>query len=526
MCGFFVCTDKKITKKEFEKGLEKIKHRGPDMTNTIESENAYIGFNRLSIMDLDKTGMQPFVSDEYISVCNGEIYGFRKIKESLIKEGTKFISGSDCEILIPLLKKEKENIFNKLDSEFSCVIYNKKTDEILAGRDPIGIRPMFYGYTKNNKICFASEAKALIDICENIKPFSIGTYYKNGKFYTYNDITKREKYKTDSLEVITKNIRKLLINAVEKRLDSDAEVGFLLSGGLDSSLVCSIASKILKKKIKTFSIGMDKDAIDLKYAKEVSDFIGSNHTEVIMTKKEVLENLKEVIRVLETYDITTIRASMGMYLLCKYIHENTDIKVLLTGEVSDELFGYKYTDFAPNSEEFQKESEKRVRELYMYDVLRADRCLAACSLEARVPFADIEFVKYVLSIDPELKMNKYNMGKYLLRKAFKKDFLPENILYREKAAFSDAVGHSMVDDLKEYARKFYTDKEYNEKIKLYKNPSPFTKESLLYREIFESFYKNMSNLIVDYWMPNKNWENCDVSDPSARVLKNYGKSGE
>ena len=220
------------------------------------------------------------------------------------------------------------------------------------------------------------------------------------------------------------------------------------------------------------------------HAREVADFIGAEHTEVIMTREQVLASLEEVVAMLGTYDITTIRASMGMYLCCKAIHEQTDIRVLLTGEISDELFGYKYTDFAPSPEAFQQEAKKRVDELYMYDVLRADRCISANSLEARVPFGDLDFVKYVMSIDPAKKLNTYGKGKYLLRKAFEGDWLPESILWREKAAFSDAVGHSMVDDLKEYAETVYTDRDFAEKCGKYTYARPFTKESLLYREIF------------------------------------------
>ena len=245
-----------------------------------------------------------------------------------------------------------------------------------------------------------------------------------------------------------------------------------------------------------------------------------------MTSKQVLESLDGLIKLLGTFDITTVRASMGMYLLCKWIHENTDIRVLLTGEISDELFGYKYTDFAPSAEEFQKESQKRVRELHMYDVLRADRCISVNSLEARVPFGDLDFVKYVMSIDPEKKLNKYNKGKYLLRKSFEGDLLPHDILYREKAAFSDAVGHSMVDYLKEYADSLYSDGEFKEKCKKYTHAAPFTKESLLYREIFEKYYPGQGEMIKDFWMPNKSWEGCNVNDPSARVLSNYGDSGK
>ena len=296
---------------------------------------------------------------------------------------------------------------------------------------------------------------------------------------------------------------------------------------MDSSLVCAIAAKKSKDPIKTFAIGMSEDAIDLKYAKQAAEFIGSDHMEVYMTPDEVIESLETVIQLLGTYDITTIRASMGMYLVCKAIHEQTDIRVLLTGEISDELFGYKYTDFAPDADAFQEESQKRIRELHMYDVLRADRCISVNSLEARVPFGDIDFVKYVMSIDSELKLNKYGKGKYLLRHAFEEDdYLPEEILWREKAAFSDAVGHSMVDYLKEYAEKTYTDEAFEGLRMKYAYARPFTKESLLYREIFERYYPGQAEMVVDFWMPNKEWEGCDVNDPSARVLLNYGDSGK
>ena len=240
----------------------------------------------------------------------------------------------------------------------------------------------------------------------------------------------------------------------------------------------------------------------------------------------MLAALEDVVHLLGTYDITTIRASIGMYLVCKAIHEQTDIRVLLTGEISDELFGYKYTDFAPDAEAFQMEAHKRIHELHMYDVLRADRCISVNSLEARVPFGDLDFVKYVMALDPAIKMNVYHKGKYLLRHAFEGDWLPEEILWREKAAFSDAVGHSMVDDLKEYAEQYYTDAEYEERRKAYTHAQPFTKESLLYRELFEKYYPGQSEMIVDFWMPNKSWEGCNVNDPSARVLSNYGDSGK
>ncbi|MBO4733002.1 MAG: asparagine synthase B, partial [Clostridia bacterium] len=428
---------------------------------------------------------------------------------------------------LPMYFEYGIDMFSHFDAEFALIIYDGRTGEFIAARDPIGIRPLYYGYDSKGTIVFASEPKNLVGLAKKIMPFPPGHYYKGGKFIPYCEIWKSEKACKDNVETACVKIREKLIAGVEKRLVADAKVGFLLSGGLDSSLVCAIAAKESKTPIKTFAIGMSEDAIDLKYARQVADFIGAAHSEVYMTPDEVISSLERVIELLGTYDITTIRASMGMYLVCKAIHENTDIRVLLTGEISDELFGYKYTDFAPSADEFQKESEKRVRELHMYDVLRADRCISVNSLEARVPFGDLDFVKYVMSLDPEIKMNKYNKGKYLLRHAFEGlGFLPDSILWREKAAFSDAVGHSMVDYLKEYAETKYSDAEFKEKCKKYTHAAPFTKESLLYREIFEKYYPGQSEMVVDFWMPNKAWEGCNVNDPSARVLSNYGESGK
>lgn len=520
--GLSKCDDFEKIKKSFEKSNS----RGPDGTSYYNANSALLGFKRLAIMGLNEFGMQPFSYDDKVLVCNGEIYGFRDIKIELLKKGYSFKSDSDCEILLPLFKEFGFEMFSKLDAEFALIIYDKKEDKIIAARDPLGIRPLYYGKSKSNDTyIFASEPKILVDLVEDIFPFPPGYYFDGEKFIQYSFITDVESKHTRMRDV-EKNIHSLLVEGVRKRLDSDAPIGFLLSGGLDSSLVCSIATKILKKPIETFAIGMEKDAIDLKYAKEVADYLKTNHHEVIITRDDVISSLEEVIYNLATYDITTIRASVGMYLLCKYIHENTDIKVLLTGEISDELFGYKYTDYAPNPEEFQKESKKRIDEIHMYDVLRADRCISSNSLEARVPFGDLAFVKYVMKIDPKIKMNRYNKGKYLLRKAFEGDYLPKDILYREKAAFSDAVGHSLVEDIKEFAEDYYTDEEFEINRKKYTFAQPFTKESLMYREIFEKYYPGQAHMIKDFWMPNKSWKGCDVDDPSARFLKNYGDSGK
>ena len=527
MCSIIGYCGKPADMTAFQAGFAKTVSRGPDDSRVIDVGQGILGFHRLSIMGLHPEGMQPFELDGSYVVCNGEIYCFPRLKKKLMETGKyTFVSESDCEILLPMYKEYGTDMFRRLDAEFALILYDGDTQSYIAARDPIGIRPLYYGYDPHGVIVFASEPKNLVGLVGEIMPFPPGHYYKDGEFVCYNDIAAVDEVCMDDVETICSKIHEKLVKGIEKRLIADAKVGFLLSGGLDSSLVCAISALVLGKKIRTFAIGMDKDAIDLKYAREVADYIGADHTEVYMTRQQVLDTLEEVISLLGTYDITTIRASMGMYLCCKAIHEKTDIRVLLTGEISDELFGYKYTDFAPSAGAFQQESKKRVDELHMYDVLRADRCISVNSLEARVPFGDLDFVKYVMAVDPALKMNTYGMGKYLLRHAFEKDrLLPDSILWRQKAAFSDAVGHSMVDDLKAYAEEKYTDSEFETRRKQYDYCPPFTKESLLYREIFEQCYPGQARMIRDFWMPNRSWEGCDVDDPSARVLSNYGQSG-
>lgn len=527
MCSIMGYCGSCATFDDFKKGFDRTVSRGPDDSRIIDTGKGLLGFHRLSIMGLTPSGMQPFELDGSYVVCNGELYSFEKQKEVLKQKGYRFKSDSDCEILLPMYREYGIDMFAMLDAEFACIIYDGETGKYIAARDPVGIRPLYYGYDGEGVILFASEAKNLVGLTDKITPFPPGYYYKDGKFICYCDIAKVDTICHDDIETACTHIREKLVAGVEKRLIADAKVGFLLSGGLDSSLVCAIAAKKSQTPIKTFAIGMSEDAIDLKYARKVADYIGSDHKEIYMTSDEVTATLDGLIHVLGTFDITTIRASMGMYLICKAIHEQTDIRVLLTGEISDELFGYKYTDFAPSAEAFQEEAEKRIRELHMYDVLRADRCISVNSLEARVPFGDLDFVKYVMALDPEMKLNKYGKGKYLLRHSFEGGgYLPDEILWREKAAFSDAVGHSMVDYLKEYAGQQYSDEEFEAACKKYIHATPFTKESLLYREIFEKYYPGQDEMIVDFWMPNKSWEGCDVDDPSARVLSNYGDSGK
>ena len=388
MCAIMGFTSPTLKEETMRPFFDRTLSRGPDQTRVEPAGKGWLCFHRLAIMGLSEEGMQPFHLGGDMVVCNGEIYGFRKLRAQRAAKYT-FRSESDCEILLPLYREYGLEMFKMLDAEFAMILYDAQKDSLIAARDPIGIRPLFYGYLEDGGIVFASEAKNLVGLCARIEPFPPGHYYCDGKFVRYADLTTVTQYAADDLDTVCRTIREKLIAGVEKRLDADAPLGFLLSGGLDSSLVCAISAKLLGKKIRTFAIGMDLDPIDLKYAREVADYIGAEHTEVTMTRGQVLDTLEEVISLLGTYDITTIRASMGMYLCCKAIHEQTDVRVLLTGEISDELFGYKYTDFAPSPEAFQQEAKKRVDELYMYDVLRADRCISANSIEARVPFGDL-----------------------------------------------------------------------------------------------------------------------------------------
>ena len=535
MCGFLVNTGNNTCQSDLVKEFQKLSHRGPDSSIIKHPcQDASMFFHRLEIQGLSETGNQPFDTDFAMLVCNGEIYNSVALKEQYCADYC-FTGNSDCEVLLPLFKKWGiHRLCLEIDAEFAFVIYDKVNQEFFAARDIIGIRPLFYGIDQKGDFFFASEAKALHSFCEDIKPFPPGHYWSSKQgFVCFRDITEEasQKSETDRREALIK-IRQFLIEAVEKRLASEVPVGFLLSGGLDSSLICAIANDLLPRPITTFAVGIDENPIDIKYARQVADFLKSDHHEYLFSFEDVLKELPNVIYHLESYDVTTIRASIGMYLLCKYIRQNTDTVVLLTGEVSDELFGYKYTDFAPSPQAFQKESQKRIKELYMYDVLRCDRCISAHSLEARVPFGDIKFASYIYNIDPELKMNRKGVGKSLLREAFSLGvgqnqipILPHNILFREKAAFSDAVGHALVDQMKAYAEKKYSKADILRAQLKFPHCPPLTKEALFYREIFEDFFPNQGKLIKAFWMPNKQWLNCQVDDPSARCLPNYGASG-
>lgn len=532
MCGLFGSTGDALADPAFRASFDRLRHRGPDDTELVRlpGGRATLAFHRLAIMDPSHAGDQPFHDQDRDAwlVCNGEVYNHQALR-ARYQGSYPFVSHSDCEVILPLFREFGiAETARRLDAEFALIIWDGQAGKLFAARDPIGIRPLFYGHSaRDGGILFASEAKALIDLCPQVLPFPPGHYYDgDGRFVAYREISRVAAYHEHGQAQVLREIRERLVEAVRKRLHADVPVGYLLSGGLDSSLVCGIAAHILKKPLATFAVGLNVNPIDLPYARKVAGHIGSDHHEVLFDRDDTLGCVRDVIRHTETWDITTIRASIGMYLVCRYIRQRTPYKVLLTGEVSDEIFGYKYTDFAPDAEAFQQESVKRIEELHQYDVLRADRCIAAHSLEARVPFADLDFVSYCMAIPPALKMNTHNMGKYLLRKAFDgMGIVPDEILWREKAAFSDAVGHSMVDYLKAEAESLYSDADLADAGDKYPHATPFTKESLWYRDVFEGFYPGRAGLIMDFWMPNRRWQGCDVDDPSARVLANYGSSG-
>jgi len=526
MCGIFVFKGTSRSEAALSEAFGTLAHRGPDSTHVdVLEKGLFFGFHRLALRGLTDAGMQPFRSPAGDAlVCNGEIYNHESLAAEL-GSGFQPLSGSDCEVLLPLIEAHGfARSVSSLDAEFALVHWDARARRLQAARDPIGIRPLFYGTTEvPGEIAFASEMKALHGICIDVKPVPPGHFYDGKEIVRYRSMTDQNLFPYVGSGATAQPLRTTLTEAVRKRLASDRPLGCLLSGGLDSSLVAALSQSFFDKPLPTFAIGTDTDPIDLKYAKQVARHIGSDHHEIIFSTRDAVEALPEVIRMLETWDVTTIRASIGMWLLCKAIAKDTDVKVLLTGELSDEMFGYKYTDFAPSAEAFQEEARKRVREVHCYDVLRADRCISAHGLEARVPFGDLAFVDTAMAIPSKFKMNTQGMGKFLLREAFRADpILPVDILMREKAAFSDAVGRSMVDALIEHASRTVSDTDFAAAGYL---PVVVSKEAYLYRRIYEEFYPGRGAWIPGYWMPNSAWPHCAVADPSARVLANYGVSG-
>lgn len=522
-----------------------ISGRGPDNLSFSNNNDSFLlGFHRLSIMDVSLNGNQPFTYKQgdltYICICNGEIYNSAELKSNILENNKyTFESESDCEVLIPLFIFYAEKMVHMLKGVFAFIILKVDSNNNYSAficRDRIGVRPLFIGRNKDNKnIGICSEMKGLTDIFDWVHVFTPGSYLSlDSNSYNYEPPYQYYEYKyklgkSDIQENREIYVRDAFINSVKKRLISDRPVCALLSGGLDSSLVCSVASKLMKDnnmKLYTYSIGM-AGSTDEYYAKKVADFIGSEHTVVNITNEEALSAIKDVIWATETFDITTIRASTGQYLISKYISENSDFKVVLSGDGSDEVAsGYIYNYLAPSEEDLHKEAVKRVKEIHLYDGLRADRATSIHGLELRVPFLDADFVDLYLSIDPTFRMpDKDHMEKHLLRSAFK-GYLPEEVLWRKKEAFSDGISSeedSWHKTLNNFVDKFVSDEEFNNNHFKYEHCTPQTKESYFYRKIFDELLGDKyCNVIPEIWMPN--WSK--VADPSARELKNIYKNEE
>ena len=517
MCGIFALIFKgkfDVDKKsKYEEAFNMISHRGPDFSLlTMINGNVMLGFHRLSINDVSENGNQPFVQDGRTTVVNGEIYNHKELKKVY---NIRTESGSDCEVIGKMMDElHLMDIFPQLDGVFAGV--SVRDDIVTAFRDPIGIRPLFM--TENDEfIGFASEAKALTGISSSsVDIFPIGSYWCNGEFkkYGYNNETHNASVNFDT-------IKHLMIQSVEKRVKNcERGLGFFLSGGLDSSLVASIAKSLLPdQKIKTFSIGMYPNAPDLRFAAYVANKIDSEHHEVIFSKEEGIDSIRDVIYHCETYDCTTIRASVPMYLLSKYISENTDVKVMLSGEGADELFGgYLYFHNAPSDSEFVDETERLLAEVHKFDALRADRATAAWGLEVRVPFFDKRFNNYIRQLPGRAKMpSTTGIEKDILRSSFDEfDLMPKNVLWRQKDAFSDAVGYNWVSILKDMSEHYVSDTEFNNRKTIFSVDTPQTKEDYLYRKMYVEMFGDRQLGSNGKWLPR--WVD-GISDPSATYLR-------
>ncbi len=521
---------------------KKLRHRGPDWSGIYSSDNAILAHERLAIVD-PASGRQPLYSSDknYILAVNGEIYNHIQLRE-MLKSEYQFLTHSDCEVIIPLYKTKRHQFLDELNGIFAFAIFNESTGEFLVARDHMGIIPLYMGWDENGTFYVASELKALESKCTKIEVFPPGHYmtekdtqpvrWYNRKWREYDNVKNND---TD-----IQKLRNSLENAVHRQLMSDVPYGVLLSGGLDSSIISAVAKKYADKRVESgdkdtawwpqlhsFAIGLEGSP-DLEAAQKVADHIGTVHHEIHFTIQEGLDAIKDVIYHLETYDITTVRASTPMYLLARVI-KSMGIKMVLSGEGSDEIFGgYLYFHKAPNAKEFHEETVRKLDKLYLYDNLRANKSLAAWGVEGRVPFLDKEFLDTAMNINPKDKMiTKYKMEKWILRKAFE-DLLPEDIVWRQKEQFSDGVGYSWIDTLKELVEKEVSDEQLaNAKYKFPKQP-PTSKEEYYYRNIFSQHFPSDSAALTVPSVPSiacstptaLEWDESfkNINEPSGRAI--------
>jgi asparagine synthase (glutamine-hydrolysing) len=452
-------------------------------------------------------------------VHNGEIYNHQQLRETVLKNHT-FRTKSDSEVIVHLYEKFGNEFVSLLDGDFAFVVVDG--DDFIAARDPMGVKPLYYGMDDRGRMYFASEMKPLADQCKTFSTFPPGHYYTpaTGFVKYYNPLYEDHTQATHQLDL--KLIRDTLTESVRKRLMSDVPIGVLLSGGLDSSLTSSIAARLLadsSKKLHSFSIALDANAPDAAAARKVAEFLGTEHHEIYFTIEQGIEILDKLIWHLETYDVTSLRASTPMYFLSKAITD-LGVKVVLSGEGADEIFGgYLYFRNAPSTEEFQQETIERVQKLFTADLLRADKSTMAHGLEARVPFLDKAFLDVAMLIDPVEKQPKTYDGieKYILRKAFdtpEDPYLPQDILWRQKEQFSDGVGYNWIDTLIEYCSRHVSDEQLASAAERFPYNTPTTKEAYFYREIFQKHYPQVSAAqTVRKWIPK--WQ--VNQDPSGRA---------
>ncbi|XP_027932517.1 asparagine synthetase [glutamine-hydrolyzing] 2 [Vigna unguiculata] len=515
MCGILAvlgCSDSSQAKRVRVLELSRrLKHRGPDWSGLHQYGDCYLAHQRLAIVD-PASGDQPlFNEDKTIAVTvNGEIYNHEELRKQLPNH--TFRTGSDCDVIAHLYEEHGENFVDMLDGIFSFVLLDTRDNSFIVARDAIGVTSLYIGWGLDGSVWISSELKGLNDDCEHFESFPPGHLYssKEREFRRwYNPPWFSEAIPSAPYDPLA--LRHAFEKAVIKRLMTDVPFGVLLSGGLDSSLVAAVTARYLEgtnaakqwgTKLHSFCVGLE-GAPDLKAAKEVADYIGTVHHEFHYTVQDGIDAIEDVIYHIETYDVTTIRASIPMFLMSRKI-KSLGVKWVISGEGSDEIFGgYLYFHKAPNKEEFHQETCRKIKALHQYDCLRANKSTFAWGLEARVPFLDKEFIKVAMNIDPEYKMIKKEEGrieKWVLRRAFDDEehpYLPKHILYRQKEQFSDGVGYGWIDGLKAHAEKHVTDRMMLNAANIFPFNTPTTKEAYYYRMIFERFFpQNSARLTV------------------------------
>ena len=523
---------------------KKLRHRGPDWNGIYSDDKVILAHERLAIVD-PKSGKQPLYSSDgrYVLAANGEIYNHNELRDD-IGNNYNFLTKSDCEVIIALFDKKREKFIDDLNGIFGFVIYDKLENEFLIARDHIGIIPLYMGWDNDDTLYIASELKALEGKCNKIEIFPPGHFLsskdlKLTKWYERDWMDfKNVKNNNTSIDILKKSLE----DAVHRQLMSDVPYGVLLSGGLDSSITSALAKKFSKNRIETgdeeeawypqlhsFSVGLTGSP-DLKAARLVADKIGSIHHEINFTIQEGLDAIRDVIYHIETYDVTTVRASTPMYLMARVI-KSMGIKMVLSGEGADEIFGgYLYFHKAPNSEEFHKETVRKIDKLYQYDCLRANKSLAAWGIEGRVPFLDKDFIDVAMQLNPNDKMiTKDRMEKWVLRQAFE-SYLPKEVAWRQKEQFSDGVGYSWIDSLKDLVEKEVSDHDFANAKNKFPFQTPQNKEEYYYRSIFQEHFPSKtaaktvpsvpsvacSTPIAIEW--DKSFKN--LNDPSGRSILN------